>query len=168
MTPPLKWEWIPGFPSYMISNTGLVKRSYVNAVKGFRTRELKPDIDKRGRRRYTLCRNGKARKFMASRLVLITFTGPCPSGLEACHENGVYGDDRLENLRWDTHSSNLLDRRRHGTSVQGEMINTSKLTTEEVKAIRKTGYPLRPLAIRFGVSKTMISLILRRKAWQHV
>lgn len=44
------------------------------------------------------------------RLVLEAFVGPCPDGMEACHGNDVPGDNRLENLRWDTKRANHADK----------------------------------------------------------
>lgn len=156
---PLKWRGIDGFPGYEVSDAGGVRRG---------GRSLTPDTDDRGRRRFTLRRDSRSHKFMASRLVLAAFVGPCPDGMEACHDNGDCADDRLVNLRWDTHSANLLDRRRHGTNVQGEMINTAKLTADQVREIRRVGHPIRRHAEKYGVSETLVSLILRRKVWQHV
>lgn len=40
--------------------------------------------------------------------------GPCPDGMEACHNNGDQLDNRIENLRWDTHSANIYDQVAHG------------------------------------------------------
>lgn len=48
-------------------------------------------------------------------VILTTFVGPRPSGMEGCHINGDPADNRLENLRWDTHASNMQDAIRHGT-----------------------------------------------------
>lgn len=48
-------------------------------------------------------------------LVLEAFVGPRPPGMVCCHNNGDPADNRLENLRWDTQSSNLFDAVRHGT-----------------------------------------------------
>ena len=48
------------------------------------------------------------------RLVLEAFVGPCPEGMETCHNNGVRTDNRLENLRWDTSSANNDDIVKHG------------------------------------------------------
>lgn len=44
--------------------------------------------------------------------VLEAFIGPCPSGEEACHGNGTNSDNRLTNLRWDTHEANERDKER--------------------------------------------------------
>lgn len=48
-------------------------------------------------------------------LVLEAFVGPRPPGMVCCHNNGDPADNRLENLRWDTQSSNLFDAVKHGT-----------------------------------------------------
>ena len=42
-------------------------------------------------------------------LVLTAFVGPRPDGLVACHNDSNPTNNRLENLRWDTQSSNILD-----------------------------------------------------------
>lgn len=49
------------------------------------------------------------------RLVLETFVGPRPAGMEGCHGPAGQLDNHLTNLRWDTRSENQLDRVRHGT-----------------------------------------------------
>ena len=49
------------------------------------------------------------------RLVLETFVGPCPDGMECLHINGDPGDNRVENLRWGTHAENMQDSLAHGT-----------------------------------------------------
>ncbi|WP_164681194.1 NUMOD4 motif-containing HNH endonuclease [Mycobacterium intracellulare] len=48
-------------------------------------------------------------------LVLESFVGPRPAGSASCHCNGDLDNNRLTNLRWDTHSANNLDKRRHRT-----------------------------------------------------
>lgn len=50
---------------------------------------------------------------LVHRLILEAFKGPCPEGLECCHNDGDAGNNRLENLRWDTRESNLADKARH-------------------------------------------------------
>ena len=49
-------------------------------------------------------------------LVLESFVGPCPLGMQACHNNGDKTDNRSANLRWDTPSSNNRDQVKHGTN----------------------------------------------------
>lgn len=184
--PPLKWHGpeppdprpVKGFPGYRVWADGRVQSCWRFKGGGLgRTPEwylseewktLKPDPDKRGRKRVTVRFGRRSVKLRVSRVVIESFVGPAPAGMECCHENGNETDDRLSNLRWDTHSGNLLDRRRHGTNVEGEKVNTAKLTAADVAEIRRIGRPLKPLAERFGVSETQISNILNRRSWTHV
>jgi hypothetical protein len=86
--------------------------------------------------------------FFVHRLVLIAFIGPCPDGMEGCHEDGNPGNNRLSNLRWGTHQSNQQDMRRHGRTKIGESSPNAKHTVEEVLAIR--------LDIKNGVKPSII------------
>jgi hypothetical protein len=47
------------------------------------------------------------------RLVLEAFVGPCPDGMECCHEDGDSTNNRVDNLRWDTHEANVRERLEH-------------------------------------------------------
>lgn len=57
----------------------------------------------------TLCRGGTQRTLKVHHLVGEAFLGPRPDGLELCHNNGDALDNRAANLRYDTHSANVLD-----------------------------------------------------------
>jgi hypothetical protein len=57
---------------------------------------------------------GHPRRRYVHRLVLEAFTGPCPQGMEACHNDGDPGNNAIGNLRWDTHASNIADVIAHG------------------------------------------------------
>lgn len=133
-------------------------------------RKLKPDLRKTDNRaRYTVkTASGRYRRAYGSHFILEAFIGPRPRGMEACHKDGDCTNDSVGNLRWGTTVSNKDDMVGHGTRLRGEQINTAKITEDDVREIRKTGKPLKPLAEKFGVSETMISLILKRKAWKHV
>lgn len=52
-------------------------------------------------------RQGKA--YLVHRLVALTFIGEIPEDYHVCHNNGIPTDNRVENLRIDTPSSNQLD-----------------------------------------------------------
>lgn len=47
-------------------------------------------------------------------LVLEAFVGPCPEGMECCHWDDNQSNNRLDNLRWDTHANNVRDGYRNG------------------------------------------------------
>lgn len=57
---------------------------------------------------------GRAVAVGLHRLILEAFRGPCPEGMEACHfPDPDPANNRIENLRWDTHRENCLDLSRH-------------------------------------------------------
>lgn len=119
-----------------------------------------------------LCHGNRFRTFRVHTLVLLAFVGPCPKGWSCCHNNGDATDNRLENLRWDTYSSNQLDRARHGTDARGIKNSNSKLTEEQVREIRKHiaegKKNNQQIAILFGVSRASIRSIRVGKSWKYL
>jgi len=58
-----------------------------------------------------------------------------------------------------------------GTVLKGEQIGNSKLTSDEVREIRLAslnGVLGSVLAAQFGISPSMITMIISRKRWKHV
>ncbi len=107
-------------------------------------------------------------------LVLETFVGPCPNGMQACHfPDRDKGNNALCNLRWGTPEENQYDRVLHGTDSRGEKNYNTRLTEDDVRHIRFMcskgirGTQVR-LAEKYGISKYAISLIHKRKNWAHV
>lgn len=115
------WWPVTGFEGlYEVSDGGQV-RSLDRVVahchgstKSIKGRVLRPSVRADGRSCVSLKRDGQRVIRAVHRLVLEAFVGPCPEGMEGCHEDGDPTNNRLENLRWGTHSSNMLDRVRHG------------------------------------------------------
>lgn len=97
------WIFIPGFDDYQVSGFGNIK-----SLKYSKSRILKPGTAS-GYRKVRLCKSGKVYQFAISHLVLLAFVGDCPKGMEVCHNNGISVDDRLDNLRYDTHEWNMRD-----------------------------------------------------------
>src|SRR5215472_11668635 len=95
-------EPVPGYDHYKVDVAGDVWSNWSGAWK-----RIKPEYSRgAGRGSVTLYGPDGPQRFYVSHLVLLVFRGPCPPGLECCHENGDEGDDRLENLRWGTRLSN--------------------------------------------------------------
>jgi hypothetical protein len=69
----------------------------------------------------SLCQQGVYRTVTVHVLVLTAFVGSCPEGMEGCHEDGNGRHNAVFNLRWDTHSNNLLDTLRHGTNQKHQL-----------------------------------------------
>lgn len=99
------------------------------------------------------------------RLVLEAFVGLCPPGMECRHLDGCSTNNRPGNLVWGTHAENEEDKCRHGRMAK-------KLTPADVRAIRAShargGVRLIDTANQFGLTKSMVSQIVRRKVWKHV
>jgi len=114
---------------------------------------------------------GVRRMFCVHALVLMAFVGPRPPGHVGAHENGKRDQNRLSNLFWKTHKENSADMERHGTRARGEINKRSKLTTEQVLAIRAEGGErgnLTRLGKKYGVTPTTISNVQKRVGWKHV
>jgi hypothetical protein len=109
----VEWREIPGWPGYLVSNTGVV----VSTKRG-RHRQLSPQRLHLGHQQVWLYAGSKAsrRGIAVHRLVLLAFVGEPPAGTEACHRNDVSDDNRLENLYWGTHAENMQDRIRNGNN----------------------------------------------------
>lgn len=170
------WRQVIDAPLYEVSNHGRL-RSWVLKGQYFGPRrrrsepvELKRHVDKDGYEYVFL--HGKVRKI--HRLVLEAFVGPCPPGMEGCHNDGNPANNRLDNLRWDTKRSNGRDRVDHGTHFDssGENNPRSKLKADDVVAIRRLAsaenLSLTEIAGQYGVSVSAISRIVLRKSWSKV
>ena len=112
------WGSVPGYEGlYEASDLGRVRsldRDVIDKA-GTRTRHFRGRILKLQFRKNTgylmvaLSKDGIVEDWYVHRLVLTTFCGSPKSGEEGCHGNDVRTDNRLENLRWDTHHANVGD-----------------------------------------------------------
>lgn len=168
---------IPGFPGYRVGNDGSIWSCWERPAVGdkfimtTRWRELKPNPAARYPS-VALYREGKSYTRLVHRLVLEAFIGPCPEGMEACHDPDRNPRNcRADNLRWGTHAENVADKVKHGTAQVGERHGMSKLTDEKVRNIRKrlaAGESRKAIAEDLGVHKTLIGLVDRGRIWRHV
>jgi len=105
------------------------------------------------------------------RLVLLTFVGPCPEGMESCHGEKGKDVNRSDNLRWGTRLSNSHDLDKQGTRQFGSNHHQAILTEKDVLAIRKAhkkwGDRTR-LAREYGVSPGTIGDIINGKTWKNL
>ena len=113
---------------------------------------------------------GKFKRFLVHTLVLRTFVGPKPPGMETRHLNGNRRDNRLENLAYGTGSENQADRVLHGTDSRGEKSTQAKLTEAQVLEIRELGKTLSPSELEkmYPVSRSNIRRIINRTMWKHI
>lgn len=73
-----------------------------------------------------------------------------------------------EHLREGTPAENQADRVRDGTSNRGERCGHSKLTEDQVRAIRVDTRTQRVIAAEYGISQSNVGLIKTRKNWKHI
>lgn len=119
-----EWRPVVGWEGlYEVCDLGWV-RSLDRVVQfGSQQRHVRGRVLRPGRQvngaLFVFLSNGKRKKVRTvHQLVLEAFVGPRPVGLEGCHWNDVKTDNRLENLRYDTHSANGLDCIRNGHNPQ--------------------------------------------------
>lgn len=164
-----EWRSIPGFPDYDVSDFGRV-RSYLAREKGngnngwYRAdnpqRILRPSM---GRYLGVGLRNssGEYSFIHIHRLVMLAFVGVPQNGQEVCHNNNDSYDNRLTNLRYDSHENNISD---------GESILRS-LSAEEVIELREmyaSGMTATEIKTRFNLSRSAIYSICAGRTYKDV
>jgi len=174
-----RWRDIPGFVGYYrVSDMGRVK-SITRRVKYKDGRQrtvpgkIRPVFSAEDGRKYVnLGKKNKWKFRRVHQLVLITFVGECPEGMEGCHWDGDPSNNRLSNLRWDTRAGNMKDCVRHGTLVipnlKGESIGNSKIKNAQIPEIHAAyagGKTSRQIAEDFGVDKGTILEILNGRTF---
>jgi len=157
------WRPVVGWEeAYEVSDAGRV----VNT----RTRRLlRPQLAGGGYLRVQLQFEGRSKRELVHRLVIIAFTGPFAGGQESNHRNGVKSDNRLANLEKVTASVNM----RHALvlglrhSARGKRHSCNKLSEADVRVIRAAaGKPgQRALARQYGVTHRTVQQIQKRERW---
>jgi len=117
------WKSVTIRKGYEVSNFGRVRSldrlvEYVDKRRSYNKREylhkgriLRPQNGPSG---YLTVHLGyKHMNKYIHHLVMGAFVGKTPKGLEICHNDGNKKNNRLDNLRFDTHWSNNFDRERH-------------------------------------------------------
>jgi hypothetical protein len=113
------WKAIPGILGYEASSFGRI-RSVDRVAFPWKSQ---PDKPRRHRGRVLklaavnphgghLQVNLANKTYRVPGLIMRAFVGPCPEGLEVCHEVADTNNNRLDNLRYDTRLSNRADMRR--------------------------------------------------------
>lgn len=165
----LYWEGL-----YEVSNRGRVRniQRWVKS-KGPGKKFLPVVIRKPQLNRYgypVVCLNGKPKAVLKSihRMVVETFIGPIPDGMQVNHKDGDKQNNHLGNLEICTGSQNQLHRHRVLGQNLGEDHPLSKLSEENVRRIRsmiKDGIDDQKIANAHLVSRTTIRNIRIGRIW---
>ncbi len=153
---------------YEINSEGVII-----SIKRGKRKVMKTKITYQGYQNVCLRMNGKPYTKVVHRLVWEAFIGKIKDGLLVLHGEGTTRDNCcLENLSLGTVQDNLgRDRRRDGTTPQGERNTSAKLTEVQVRYIKsriRDNEKLRALAKLFEVGPSLIGHIKNGRAWSHV
>lgn len=111
-------------------------------------------------------------RFYAHRVSYELNCGPIPPGYFVCHHCDNPLCVRPDHLFLGTPQENVADSVAKGRSARGEKNAHTKLTEEDVIAIRETyaagGITHRELAHQYNVSRKSIGDIINRRRWKHV
>lgn len=181
-----RWRPVLNFESlYEVSSIGRIRsldrevtnRSYWGQMRTYivRGKILKPTSSKSGHlhvKLYPPKRGGKKTNTGVHCLVLEAFVGPCPKGMQCCHDDGSPSNNHVGNLRWGTPQDNMDDRERHGRHVKGSQSKKSKLKEKDIPSIRnrksKKWGAMSEVAREYGVSPATIRDIWSGRTWSHV
>lgn len=167
------WRDIPGYEGrYQVSNLGQVKSlphrvQRRNVLTGGMSNALipekilKPQVQKSGHLEVKLGTH-HPKHHRIHRLVMLAFCGPCPPGMEVCHNDSNPANNQLGNLRYDTRLSNRLDMVRVGNEGR-QVLKVPQVY--EIRARLEHGDTCIAIAEDYGVDKSTISKIKQGRSF---
>ena len=145
-----KWKTHPVIKSVEVSDLGKVRNSTTKQI-------YKQGIDKYGYNKLSLGSSNNRVYKTVHRLVMETWTGSVPEGLQVNHINGVKTDNRLCNLEWVTPSYNINHSYR--TGLNNNVVMARLIDVKDNKEIKNL--PLKSISRMLGVRfNVLIPLIL--------
>lgn len=96
------------------------------------------------------------------------YRGEIPTGMCVLHRCDNPACVNPDHLFLGTQGDNSQDKWAKGRGVKGEKASWSKLTEEDVRAIRADKRSLAQVAADFDISFQNVGLIKQRKTWAHV
>lgn len=171
------WKNIPGFPGYQASNLGrikaIAKQSYNAKTGGLcwrKERLLIAKPDSSGYLSHSMKGPFLKKTWLAHRIIALAWIPNPKRKLFVNHKNGIKTDNRVENLEWCTKSKNGIHAVENGlhTALRGEINGNHRLTKADVIEIRNSDGTQKEIANRFGIGRTTVQYIKKRKLWAHI
>lgn len=103
------WRDIDGYDNYMISNLGNIKNTKTKKI-------LKHLIKPNGYHAIDLSKDNKTVRYYIHRLVADAFINNPDNKPNVDHINNDKNDNTIFNLRWVTHSQNMMNRKKKNTN----------------------------------------------------
>lgn len=147
-------EKIKDFPGYDISNFGRIRSN----LKG-KTVILRPRLNRNGYQKVYLTNPEQRKNKFVHRLVLETFVGACPEGMEGSHIDGNKENNNLHNLNWESRTDNV--RRRSDSKLK-----LSYLKASWIRLLLNKGWSVKKLCKEFEVTNPQIYRIKNNKQWK--
>ena len=177
MTDREEWRSVLGFEGYYtVSSLGRVRSEPRRVIRSDgRPRTipgliLKHRIGDVGYPIVGIHRDGTGTTVRVHRLVLETFVGPCPEGMECLHANNDKLDARLVNIRWGTRAENTEQMRDDGLAQAALGAGTAKkLDWADLHLILcdlAAGQTQQAIANRYGIVRQTVSKIARGEYWR--
>lgn len=168
------WKDVPSFPGYQCSNLGRVRSFKGQGRSGIQSTPhmLRPGDRPNGYRFVVLMKNGTRNNRSLHNLVMLTFVGPKPRGLEIAHNNGDKRDNRLSNLRYCHKHENEYDKVQHGTSHKQFKLD-EEMVLHARNVVRKHGQKgktkiIQELAEHAGVALWTMYDAVHGRTWRHL
>lgn len=105
---------------------------------------------------------------LAHRWAYEYFIGPVPNEMCVCHKCDNPACVNPDHLFLGTQADNVADQVQKNRQVFGERNGNGKLTDEQVRAIRRSNGSQSEIAERFGIDRSLVSLIRSGKRWAHL
>lgn len=157
---------------------GLYEVSDLGRVRRVGRRVLKATINPQtGYENVTLCRAPVQITKAVHRIVIETFTGPCPEGLIVNHIDGDKINNAHLNLEYVTYSENMQHAVRLGLLInfavtRGEESATAKITEAQAVVIKAAwhagGETTRQISTRLVVPLYCVRNIAQGRTWKHL
>ncbi len=168
---------IAGYPGYWISADGTPWSKRSSGPAGSEKAEATPlNVYRRpyGMRYCVVCMRaepcGSVSCHYVHELVLTAFVGQRPAKeFRCCHYDNNTANNWVTNLRWDTHASNMADKKRHGTQAFGEKMHNARLSNDQAREIIrrvKAGERPKDVGKDFDLSSVYVSAMVRGSKWR--
>lgn len=153
MTGDEQWLPVPNYPGYEVSDQGRVRsldrigRSRWGTPRTFKGHLLTPVlVGGVNGRRYCACTlylDGHPKQVTIHTVVLETFVGPRPEGMQGCHRDDDPTNNYLANLYWGTPKDNAQDKKANGSCWKSNITHCPRgheYTPENTYTVPSTGH----------------------------